>query len=188
MHDGSHVAFSSNKFLTYLGSYSADLSGSSGTAFRKSHNYGHHGSVNHYELDGAIDFSYPMLRVHYMQPRLPFHRFQHIYVWVLYTLVVFAEFAGGFDELFWMSNFPTRRGSCGKVVVAMQICVKVLFWVITLFIPSYHYSWFEVFPMWFIFISVFSYSVTPPLVVNHWTTIAGRIDNSKVDANDWGKI
>jgi fatty acid desaturase len=51
MHDGNHSAWSSNKLLTYIARYTLDLCGSTSVVYRRSHNFGHHGCVNHFELD-----------------------------------------------------------------------------------------------------------------------------------------
>ncbi len=37
MHDGNHVAFSSNKFITYLAGYCMDAIFSSAIVYRRSH-------------------------------------------------------------------------------------------------------------------------------------------------------
>lgn len=64
MHDGNHLAFSSNKTLSYAIGYMLDLTGSTSVVYRRSHNFGHHGCVNHYELDRAFDTTYPLIRLH----------------------------------------------------------------------------------------------------------------------------
>lgn len=51
MHDGNHLAFTSNKLLSYIAGYTLDLTGSTSVVYRRSHNFGHHGCVNHVELD-----------------------------------------------------------------------------------------------------------------------------------------
>jgi hypothetical protein len=33
------------------------------------------GCVNHYELDRSFDTTYPMMRLHPLQPRLPIHKY-----------------------------------------------------------------------------------------------------------------
>lgn len=75
MHDGNHVAFSSNKFITYLAGYCMDVIFSSAIVYRRSHNYGHHGCVNHFELDRAFDTTYPSLRLHKNQIWKPYHAY-----------------------------------------------------------------------------------------------------------------
>lgn len=110
MHDGNHLGFSSNNRLSYWMGYALDWTGSSSVVYRRSHNFGHHGCVNHYELDRAFDTTYPLIRLHPHQPHQPFHSFQHIYVWFLYATVNFGDLLGTFDELQWMSNYPCRRG------------------------------------------------------------------------------
>lgn len=51
MHDGNHVAWSSSKILSYIAGYTLDMVGSTSVVYRRSHNFGHHGCVNHFELD-----------------------------------------------------------------------------------------------------------------------------------------
>ena len=51
MHDGNHGAFSKNKWISLIAGYTLDLTGSTSVVYRRSHNFGHHGCVNHFELD-----------------------------------------------------------------------------------------------------------------------------------------
>ena len=64
MHDGNHAAFSNCKALSYLAGFVLDLTFSSAIVYRRSHNFGHHGCVNHFELDRAFDTTYPFIRLH----------------------------------------------------------------------------------------------------------------------------
>lgn len=112
MHDGNHSAFSSNKTVNVIAGYALDIVFSSSLVYRRSHNFGHHGCVNHYELDRAFDTSYPLLRLHRLQNRVWFHRYQQFYVWIVYGLVNFSDVIYTFDEMTWMSNYPTRQGHC----------------------------------------------------------------------------
>jgi hypothetical protein len=41
---------------------------------------------------------------------MPYHRYQHIYIWALYGLTNFGDVFGTFDEMPRMSNYPIRRG------------------------------------------------------------------------------
>lgn len=92
MHDGNHMAFTSNKWLSHAAGYVLDLTFSTSVVYRRSHNFGHHGCVNHFELDRAFDTTFPIFRLHKMQPKLSFHKYQHIYCWLLYGMVNFGLF------------------------------------------------------------------------------------------------
>ena len=48
MHDGNHAAFTANKKLSLALGYVLDLTFSTSVVYRRSHNFGHHGCVNHY--------------------------------------------------------------------------------------------------------------------------------------------
>ena len=70
MHDGNHFAYSKSNFWNRCAGFSLELLGTSAIIYKRSHNFGHHGCVNHLELDRAFDTTYPMLRFH---PGLPWH-------------------------------------------------------------------------------------------------------------------
>ena len=63
MHDGNHGAYTNNKFITWIAGATLDLIGSTSIVYKRSHNFGHHGCVNHFELDRSFDTTYPVLRM-----------------------------------------------------------------------------------------------------------------------------
>ena len=107
------------------------------------------GCVNHYELDRSFDTTFPLMRLHPLQPRAAFHKYQHLYIWLIYGLANFGDLFGTFDEMYWMSNYPTRRGHITKKQLAMQVVVKLTWITFCMIIPSYLHGWFNVFPIWF---------------------------------------
>jgi len=188
MHDGNHGAFSSNKKLTYIAGYALDLVGSTSVVYRRSHNFGHHGCVNHFELDRAFDTTYPLYRLHKFQKKMDMHKYQHIYMWLIYGLVNFGDLFGTFDELFWMSNYPTRRGHVTKTSYISQILVKICWLNWSIIIPSYIHGWYHVFPYWVLYMCVFSYAYAVFFAVNHWTEEADQVDNSSIGKTNWGVL
>jgi len=75
MHDGNHMAWTSNKTISLIAGYTLDLTFSTSVVYRRSHNFGHHGCVNHLELETAYTTTFPLMRLHHLQKRLPMHRF-----------------------------------------------------------------------------------------------------------------
>mmetsp|Transcript_43563 Transcript_43563/g.60485 ORF Transcript_43563/g.60485 Transcript_43563/m.60485 type:complete len:273 (-) Transcript_43563:67-885(-) len=188
MHDGNHCAWSSNTWLSYVAGYTLDLIGSTSVVYRRSHNFGHHGCVNHFELDRAFDTTYPLYRLHKFQRWLPMHKYQHFYMWAVYGLVNFGDLFGTFDELYWMSNFPTRRGHLTKTSFWAQVFVKLNWLTWTMLVPSYIHGWYHVFPLWFLYMAVFSYAYSLFFAVNHWTEEARQSDNSNISNCNWGVL
>lgn len=188
MHDGNHGGYSTNKVLSYLAGATLDLLGSTSIVYRRSHNFGHHGCVNHFELDRAFDTSYPLFRMHKFQRKMPAHKYQHIYMWLIYGFVNFGDVFGTFDELAWMSNFPTRRGHISKTAVYTQVFVKICWITYTMIIPSYLHGWYNVFPLWFLYMMVFSYGYALFFAINHWTEEANQTDNSNISNTNWGVL
>ncbi|EGR30432.1 linoleoyl- desaturase, putative [Ichthyophthirius multifiliis] len=186
MHDGNHVAFTSNKLISKIAGYTLELTFSSSVVYRRSHDFGHHGCANHYELDRSFDTTFPLIRLHRMQPKLWFHKYQQIYVWFVYGLTNFGDLFGTFDEIYWMSNFPSRQGFCSNFQVFSQAIIKMIWFITLIIIPTYLHGYLWAFPIWMLYMVIFSYSYALFFAVNHWTDEANFTDNSNINNTDWG--
>ena len=188
MHDGNHMAFTSSKQLSWIAGHSLEIVGSSSVVYRRSHVFGHHACVNHYELDRSFDTTFPLMRLHVSQPLHWYHRYQHIYTWLLYLSVNFGDLFGTFDEFFWMSNFPNRRGSTSFSAFVMQVLVKLCWLFYAVLIPSYLHGYVSMFPVWFLYMLTFGIGYALFFAVNHWTLDAGFVDNNTIKHTNWGVL
>ena len=87
MHDGGHGSFSNSKLWNKIAAYSVNALGASGIMWNNKHNIIHHTYTNIDGVDDDIEIK-PMLRMCETQKRYKIHRYQHIYVWFLYTLLL----------------------------------------------------------------------------------------------------
>lgn len=87
MHDGGHGSFSKSKFWNKIAAYSVNALGASGIMWNNKHNIIHHTYTNIDGVDDDIEIK-PMLRMCETQKKYKIHRYQHIYVWFLYTLLL----------------------------------------------------------------------------------------------------
>lgn len=87
MHDGGHGSFSESKFWNKIAAYSVNALGASGLMWNNKHNIVHHTYTNIEGIDDDIEIQ-PLLRMCSTQKKYKIHRFQHIYVWFLYTLLL----------------------------------------------------------------------------------------------------
>lgn len=145
MHDANHGAFSRSKRVNLVFGYSSDLLGASSLLWRFKHNHLHHGNTNVFGFDNDIDQS-PFARLVPEQPWRPWHRYQHIYMWVLY----------GFLTIQWFVAADIANMIRGKVSdhrlnkplrardVAMVMLGKVLHAAWALVIPMIWYPWWAV--------------------------------------------
>ena len=85
-HDGGHEALSRSRFVNRCAAFTLDLVGGSSYIWRWKHNLYHHSYTNVGGIDSDIELG-PLGRVATFQPRKWFHRYQHIYLWVLYGLL-----------------------------------------------------------------------------------------------------
>ncbi|MES2798491.1 MAG: acyl-CoA desaturase [Bacteroidota bacterium] len=89
MHDGGHGSFSNSKFWNNVAAYSVNLLGGSMLMWSNKHNVVHHTFTNITGVDDDINIQ-PLARMGETQKRYFFHRFQHIYIWFLYGLLLFS--------------------------------------------------------------------------------------------------
>jgi linoleoyl-CoA desaturase len=85
-HDGGHEALSRFRFINRCAAYSLDLVGGSSYVWRWKHNLYHHSYPNVGGVDSDIELA-PMGRLAPFQRRRWFHRYQHLYLWLLYGLL-----------------------------------------------------------------------------------------------------
>ncbi|WP_217913615.1 fatty acid desaturase family protein [Miltoncostaea marina] len=84
-HDANHGSWSPHRRLNRAMAWTLDLLGASSYIWRTKHNVVHHTYTNIDGADSDID-SMPFARFAPAQPRRVLHRFQHLYIWVLYGL------------------------------------------------------------------------------------------------------
>jgi linoleoyl-CoA desaturase len=100
MHDGGHGSFSENKVMNKLASYSLDVLGASSFMWNMKHNVIHHTYTNIEGVDDDISAE-PFIRMCKSQPYYKMHRYQHIYIWPLYSILyLFWVFVLDFKKYF----------------------------------------------------------------------------------------
>jgi linoleoyl-CoA desaturase len=96
MHDANHGAFSRSMRVNRLVGCTLDLLGGSSWLWRYKHNTLHHGNTNVMGVDSDIDQG-PVARLAPQQAWRRWHRYQHLYLWLVYGLMgvrwfLFADF------------------------------------------------------------------------------------------------
>ena len=100
MHDGGHGSFSSSKFWNKIAAFSVNGLGASMLMWNNKHNIIHHTYTNIDGVDDDIEIK-PLLRMCPTQKKYLIHRFQHIYVWFLYSLLLIIwVFATDYQKYF----------------------------------------------------------------------------------------
>ena len=122
MHDGGHGSFSNSKFWNKIAGFSVNALGASGIMWNNKHNIIHHTYTNIDGIDDDIEIK-PMLRMCSTQKKYFIHRFQHIYVWFLYTLLL----------LVWVFESDYRKYFKQKVgavpIKKMSLFEHFAFWI-----------------------------------------------------------
>ena len=93
-HDANHGAYSPSRRVNRAMCFSMDFMGASSYVWRTKHNVVHHTYTNIAGADSDID-SMPFARLAPEQPLRPLHRFQHLYLWLLYGLFAIKWHTGG---------------------------------------------------------------------------------------------
>ena len=85
MHDGGHQAYSERRWINRLMAMTLDLVGGSSYIWQWKHARFHHTYTNIAGHDSDIDLGV-LARLSPTQTRRPWHRWQHVYLWVLYSV------------------------------------------------------------------------------------------------------
>lgn len=139
MHDGAHGSYSNNKKINQLMALSLNFMGANAFFWKQKHNVNHHSYTNIEGMDDDIDAN-PFLRLHEDQKKRWFHRFQHVYALMAYSLMFF----------FWVFYRDFKKYFTGKIakyapIRNMTLKEHIIFWVSKVI----HVSVFLVIPMIF---------------------------------------
>ena len=121
MHDACHGSYSSKKWVNELLSLTMNALGSNAFIWKIKHNIIHHTYTNVDGLDDDIAKS-PVLRLCPTQKWMPAHRYQFIYMFIVYSL----------STILWVLLTDTVKYLNRKIVVTeMKISLKehIIFWV-----------------------------------------------------------
>ena len=146
-HDGAHGSYSGSTRSNRIMAFGLDLLGGSSYLWHWKHNVFHHGYPNVVGMDEDLDVG-PLARLAPAQRRRFAHRFQHVYMWILYGCVAFKwQLVDDFREMFRgrIGSHPIPRPRGREVVVfvagkaafvTLWFCVPALvrpLWVVGIF-------------------------------------------------------
>jgi len=122
MHDGGHGSFSKHKSINYMAATSVNFLGASHIMWKMKHNIIHHTYTNIDGVDDDIEIQ-PYLRMCPTQKKYKLHKFQHYYVWFLYT----------FLHLIWVFQTDYQKYFTQKIgeipIKKMSLREHFAFWV-----------------------------------------------------------
>jgi linoleoyl-CoA desaturase len=122
MHDACHGSYSSRKWVNELLGYSLNALGGNAFIWKFKHNIVHHTYTNVDGVDDDIAKS-PLMRQCGSQKWVPAHRFQHIYVVLVYAISSFAWVAMmDFNKYFKQKVYTTQ-------LQKMSVKEHLIFWV-----------------------------------------------------------
>jgi linoleoyl-CoA desaturase len=108
-HDSNHNAISSRSAVNKTLNYVFDLCGISSYMWRILHHRGHHSCINLHGEDDALS-GRGIFRFTPYEPRLPWHRFQHIYALFVYAMFsIDYVFFRDFESFFFPKHEYLRR-------------------------------------------------------------------------------
>jgi linoleoyl-CoA desaturase len=113
-HDGGHRAYARLGWQNALAAASLDFIGASSYVWSFKHNIFHHSNPNCVGLDADIDLQ-PLCRLAPSQSRHRWQRFQHFYVWFLYSFLavkwLFDDFRDVYLGTIGGQYFPRPKGA-----------------------------------------------------------------------------
>ena len=144
MHDGSHGSFSQSKFMNTLSAYTVNILGANSFMWNMKHNVIHHTYTNIDGVDDDINVGI-FMRMSKTQKKFMFHKYQHYYFWILYSLLYILW-------IFILDYIKYFRGKIGEIKINnMKFNDHLVFWLFKLI----HLFIFVALPIYFLGFKLF---------------------------------
>ena len=141
MHDACHGSYSSKKWVNEMVGYSLNALGGNAFIWKFKHNIIHHTYTNVDGVDDDIAKS-PLMRQCTSQKWVPAHRFQHIYVVLVYAISSFAwVFIMDFNKYFKQKIYTTPLQKMSRKDHLIFWISKLLYVVFYIVIPVAAVGW-----------------------------------------------
>jgi len=141
MHDACHGSYSSKKWVNETFGHSLNALGGNAFIWKFKHNIIHHTYTNVDGMDDDIAKS-PLMRQCFTQKWVPAHRFQHIYVVLVYAISSFAWiFMMDFNKYFKRKIISTPLQKMSLKEHFVFWISKVLYAFFYILIPVYFVGW-----------------------------------------------
>lgn len=194
-HDGGHGSFSKSAWLNFIAGAATDLMGGSWLIWNMQHNVGHHPHTNRqgdYEdedFDPDARSGFPLVRLSPGFVHRPHHRYQHLYIWLLFPFVgikwMYGDikyFVKGNYQMMAFWNFPRKY-------FTIQLATKTFFFFYTLFVPMYLHGIIWALVLNSALFAVNSYVFSLLFAVNHLTDVTEfPTTGSEQTERDWAKL
>lgn len=119
MHDGAHGSFSSKPWVNEVAASSLNFLGANTFMWKMKHNVIHHAYTNIDGIDDDLDAK-PFLRLCETQKYYKFHKYQHLYFWLTYSLLyLFWIFFSDYKKYFTrkVGDIPLKKMTAKDQVV-----------------------------------------------------------------------
>ncbi|MGE3540071.1 MAG: fatty acid desaturase [Candidatus Tectimicrobiota bacterium] len=141
MHDAAHESYARSKTVNRLMGYTLDLMGGSQMLWRQKHNIVHHTYTNIEGFDEDIQ-SNGLLRLHPQQPWRPWHRFQHLYAFAVYSLLTLSWVTVGDIKKLLLGRIGSYRlRRPGVAELSVFTAAKLLYFGYAIGLPLTRHSW-----------------------------------------------
>ncbi len=135
MHDGNHGSYSSSKLINRITGFALDLAGGNSRVWRYKHNILHHTYTNIHGADEDLHTS-GLMRLSPNQDKRRWHRYQHLYAFLLYGLLTLSWVTiNDFRRLVTSRIFNYRMPQTSATNWGVLISSKVVYYSYMIAIP-----------------------------------------------------
>ena len=137
MHDACHGAYSSKPWVNSIMSYTMNMIGGNKYNWTIQHNVKHHTFTNIFHADQDLENGNVIRLSPYSEYKW-FHRFQHIYTWLLYSMGTLSWVTIKDFKQFGMLYRESAKGNQKRSMIAeltIMIFTKILYYIYMVVIP-----------------------------------------------------
>ena len=143
VHEGAHGSYCDNKKINWLMGSTASFIGASQMIWQHKHNVLHHTYTNVEEMDTDIQTN-AIMRWSQLQEWRPWHRFQHLYAYPMYSMLTLQVIYSDFKRMISgrIGNYTLPKTSHSQR--ATFALTKIFYVGYALVIPLFFHSWLQV--------------------------------------------
>lgn len=132
-HDANHQAYSAKRGVNRLVGFALDMLGAASYNWKVKHNRIHHAYTNISGVDDDLEVG-GLARFAPGQERKGFHRYQHIYMWFLYSLLTVRWYFDDFMQIKQghITNYPLKKPKGADLVqfLAGKVVFATWMWIV----------------------------------------------------------
>ena len=180
-HCGNHGAMTRWAWVNDLLGFTNDIAGGSSLCWRYHHQVSHHIHTNVHDVDQDVYSATPLLRFDARCERRWFHKYQHVYMWMLFPFMTLGFHLDDVISTLKGEVIGAKMHGVSTMEKVLSLSGKVIHFSLLLGVPAYIHG------LWAILPAYFMYPLTQGIALAATFAVSHNLDEVKQTplSDDW---